>query len=220
MSVRDAKPCGASTRFGTPCRQPGMRPSGRCRMHGGKTPRGISNPNTRTGFYSKDLPTRLLSRYEDLLADDTLLSLRSDIALLGAAIGDELEEIKKAEAEPDLEAFIGMAERIARDWQTWDWTRMDKEMADLIEVAKGRRNRNEAMSTIRSMIRDKAALIAQENKLMADRDSMIPLDQVILVMRAFAGVVRREVRDPDMLRTIEAEFARVVQAADQPKALR
>jgi len=183
-------------------------------MHGGKTPRGISNPNTKTGRYSQDLPTRLLGRYQNLMTDDTLLSLRDDIALLGAAIGEELEEIKRAEAEPDLETLIGMAERIAKDWQGWDWTRMDREMADLIEVAKGRRNRQQVMYNVRSLIRDKAALIDQENKLLADRDSMIPLDQVILLMRAIAGVIRREVRDPDTLRAIEAEFTRVVTVAD------
>ena len=214
MSLRDAKPCGARTRIGTSCGQPGMRPSGRCRMHGGKTPRGISNPNTKTGRYSQDLPTRLLGRYQNLMTDDTLLSLRDDIALLGAAIGEELEEIKRAEAEPDLETLIGMAERIAKDWQGWDWTRTDREMADLIEVAKGRRNRQQVMYNVRSLIRDKAALIDQENKLLADRDSMIPLDQVILLMRAIAGVIRREVRDPDTLRAIEAEFTRVVTVAD------
>jgi hypothetical protein len=220
MSLRDVKPCGARTRFGTPCRQPGMRPSGRCRMHGGRTPRGIANPNTKTGRYSQDLPTRLLGRYENLMTDDTLLSLRSDIALLGAAAGDELAEIKKAEAEPDAEAIIGMAEKIAAEWTGWDWTRMNRECEALVAAARGRQNRQQAMASVRSLIRDKAALIAQENKLLEQRDAMIPLDQVVLVMRALAGVVRREVRDPDTLRSIQAEFARVVQATDQPKMLR
>jgi hypothetical protein len=189
-------------------------------MHGGKTPRGISNPNTKTGRYSADLPTRLLGRYEDLMTDDTLLSLRNDIALLSAAIGDELSEIKKAEAEPDLDALIGATENIANNWMMWDRTRIDRELADLIEVAKGRHNRADAMASIRSLISDKADLIAQENKLMADRDTMIPIDQIMLILRATAGVIRREVRDPQILRNIESELARILVAADEPRPLR
>ena len=34
--LANAKPCGARTRRGTPCKAPAM-PNGRCRMHGGKS---------------------------------------------------------------------------------------------------------------------------------------------------------------------------------------
>lgn len=85
MSLRDVEACGAKTRFGTRWGQPGMRPSGRCRMHGGKTPRGIANPNTKTGRYCQDAPTHLFARYEDLMADGTRLPLRDDIAPATAA---------------------------------------------------------------------------------------------------------------------------------------
>ncbi|MDB5507724.1 MAG: hypothetical protein JWL93_193 [Hyphomicrobiales bacterium] len=38
---RQAPKCGARKRSdGEPCRNPGLEPSGRCRFHGGKTPRG------------------------------------------------------------------------------------------------------------------------------------------------------------------------------------
>ncbi len=218
---REGKPiCNAALKAGGRCQQTRIsKVNFRCRMHSGTVVRGVANPNTRTGRYSTDLPERLVSRYETLMGDDTLLSLRNDIALLGASIGDELAEIKKAESEPDIEAFIGMTEKIVREWKTWDWTRMDREMDALLEVARGRRRREQAMLNVRSLIRDKALLVAQENKLLADRESMIPLDQVILLFRAIAGVVRREVRDVETLRTIEGEFTRIVRAADTPKAL-
>jgi hypothetical protein len=37
--------CGAKTRAGTPCRLPGLWPSGRCRLHGGRS----TGPRTATG---------------------------------------------------------------------------------------------------------------------------------------------------------------------------
>jgi len=41
--------CGARTRNGSQCRSPAM-PNGRCRMHGGSTPKGIRNA-LKHGFY-------------------------------------------------------------------------------------------------------------------------------------------------------------------------
>ncbi len=58
--------CGAKTRAGTPCKNWGMRqwarrpsdtsPSGRCRMHGGKSLSGYSSPALKHGWYSKEFP--------------------------------------------------------------------------------------------------------------------------------------------------------------------
>ena len=45
--------CGAKTRSGALCRQPGMKRNGRCRLHGGKSPgapRGERNGNYRHGL--------------------------------------------------------------------------------------------------------------------------------------------------------------------------
>ena len=69
MAFKDAKSCGASTRSGRRCQQQGMRTNGRCKMHGGKTPTGLANPNTRTGKFSRDMPTRLAARFQEAQQD-------------------------------------------------------------------------------------------------------------------------------------------------------
>ena len=53
--------CGARSRRtgGAPCRNWGMRPTGRCRMHGGASRFGIGSPTHKHGFYSRDLLTRI-----------------------------------------------------------------------------------------------------------------------------------------------------------------
>src|SRR4051812_22336527 len=100
MALSDVKPCGARTRAGHPCRQPGMA-NARCRMHGGKTPRGLASPNLVHGRYSKDLPTRLLTRFEEALTDRELLSLRQDVALLDAMLTSKLSQIRDEQVTPD-----------------------------------------------------------------------------------------------------------------------
>ena len=48
-----SKKCGARTRAGGSCQQPAM-PNGRCRLHGGKTPKGIQNA-LKHGKYTKEV---------------------------------------------------------------------------------------------------------------------------------------------------------------------
>jgi hypothetical protein len=51
--------CGAKTRSGEPCKNAKMHPAGRCRMHGGKSYRGVASPRYVHGRYSKELLARL-----------------------------------------------------------------------------------------------------------------------------------------------------------------
>ena len=210
MSIADVARCGARTRNGAgPCRQPGMAPSGRCRLHGGKSPRGINSPLTRSGRYSRDLPTRIAARYESALTDPELLSVRDDIALLQGSITDLMAEIRDAEARPDLDSILASVELIAAEWQGWDWTKMQGELDKLKESIVGRQSQRQAMTEIRALIKEKAALIAAENKLLLEREQMVSVEQYLLGMRALGAAVRRMVDDPVVLRAIDVEFRRI-----------
>src|SRR5829696_9665580 len=82
--------CGAKTRNGQPCPTPAM-PNGRCRMHGGASPAGLASPRFRHGRYSQHLPTVAAVRYAAAGQDPEPLSLREEIALLDALIGQLLD---------------------------------------------------------------------------------------------------------------------------------
>lgn len=69
--VPEDRQCGAKTRMGTPCRKWGIRPSGRCRNHGGKSFRGIASPRFRHGQYSRDVLGQLLWLFRRELPRDT-----------------------------------------------------------------------------------------------------------------------------------------------------
>jgi len=151
----------------------------------------------------------VLLRYESALADPQLLSVRDDIALLQGAITDVMAELKEAEVQPDLDAILGSVERISRDWQSWDWTKMTSELDGLRELVVGRKSQRTALAEIRSLIREKAQLVQQENRLLADREQMITTEQFMLAMRALGSAVRRLVDDPQTLRSIDGEFRRL-----------
>lgn len=92
--------CGAKTRAGHPCQQRPM-PNGRCRMHGGATPRGVASPHFRHGRYSKALPVRLAAVYAQARTDDDLLAVRDEAALLQVRIGELLTRLAADDVQDD-----------------------------------------------------------------------------------------------------------------------
>src|SRR5215204_7634646 len=99
--------CGAKTRRGTPCQNPAMK-NGRCRMHGGLTPRGTDLPQFKHGRYSKSLPDRIVERYEQPLADEERHDLADEIALAEMKVDDLLSKIDRGESD---ELWIELRDR-------------------------------------------------------------------------------------------------------------
>lgn len=77
--------CGAKTRSGGRCKNLAMYPAGRCRMHGGKSLRGLASPRYKHGRYSKDT-LAMLTRAATAAANAT--DGRSPLAQL---LGDLLD---------------------------------------------------------------------------------------------------------------------------------
>src|SRR5215207_6088014 len=80
------------------CENPSMA-NGRCRMHGGLTPRGTDLPQFVHGRYSKSLPDRMVERYEQALADEERHDLADEIALAEMKVDDLLAGIKHGESD-------------------------------------------------------------------------------------------------------------------------
>ncbi len=94
------KRCGAKTRSGTPCRTFPMA-NGRCRLHGGKSLKGIASPRFKTGKYSKYLPEKVRTHYQETIVDKDLISLRDEIALNDAHLIELLGSMKSGEVSQD-----------------------------------------------------------------------------------------------------------------------
>ena len=199
MALGDARRCSAKRRDGGPCRQAAMM-NGRCRMHGGGPPRGVASPNTTSGRNNRDRPTHPLD-------DLNLLTVRDDIAFLEARIHDVMSE--QAEFTPDLDAALRIIERIASKWHTWNVARMEREIHALKLALVGQRDPRHTMREVRALSRQKAALVALENKLLLDRKRGLPLKHVRFAMIAIWTTIQRTVHDPEVLQKIHAEFDRL-----------
>ena len=163
--------CGAKTkRTGNPCRQPAMR-NGRCRLHGGKTPRGVASANFKHGRFSQ-LPERLAARYKEALADPDLVTNISEIALVTVRLNELFQKIDLQEtgslwtelAELRLGALaankrgdqraqsnlfndiLDLINRGAEDWQTWREIGTEIDRRSRLAESQSRIVRNQAMA--------------------------------------------------------------------------
>ena len=89
--------CGAKTRRGTACKQP-AKINGRCRYHGGLTPKGVMSPHYKHGRYSKYMPKGMLEEYERGLHDPELLVLVDQVALIDSRVTGLLQRLSTRES--------------------------------------------------------------------------------------------------------------------------
>lgn len=92
----EKKTCGANTKAGTgPCRQTIINPqNGRCKVHGGPTPKGTASPQFRSGFYASTLPRGIAAHFAHHDNDPQLLKLRQDIALVTSTLTTFLSRLR------------------------------------------------------------------------------------------------------------------------------
>lgn len=76
----------------------------RCKMHGGKQPRGMEAANWRGRGYSRDLPTQLADRFNTALSDPDLTNLASEIALVDARLGQLFVKLPTGEVKSAWDA--------------------------------------------------------------------------------------------------------------------
>jgi hypothetical protein len=80
--------CGAKTRNGQSCKNAPMQ-NGRCRMHGGTTPKGVDSPQYKTGRYSKYVSQDLQSSIQ-ALDEYPLLDLADELQTQRALLSEYL----------------------------------------------------------------------------------------------------------------------------------
>jgi hypothetical protein len=185
------KICGALRRDKLRCQVKIVSANGRCRMHGGTTPRGVLAGNFRTGIYSQDLPPRLMERFDEAMNDRDLLHHRKDASLISAMISEKLGMLREAEANPDIDQIVDLIEAISSNWRTWDWTRAERELARLKDAIQVKQNTAMLEREVRELIKERTAVVAAENKRLHELDQTLTVEQAMLLMQAVIGVVRR-----------------------------
>lgn len=106
--------CGAMNRAGEPCKRSPM-PNGRCSKHGGMTPAGVASPHFKHGKYSKYLPTRLKTTFDEATKQEpgAMMDHSAEMALYNSRLVELITAL-------DTETAAEQVGKIRRLWQEFN----------------------------------------------------------------------------------------------------
>ena len=176
-------------------------------MHGGATPRGHALPQTKSGRYSKDLPTRLASRFAESEHDPELLSVRADIRLIDTLMADDFDNLETGESA-DAWALMrktvdGMTDAINDE----NYSRVQKALREMRDVIDHRVLHYASVAEIRSKLEQRRKLVETEQKITMAGEQAITVEKAMLFVGAIAGILKTRIHDPNTLTTIQADIA-------------
>lgn len=197
--------CGAPLRKkpGRFCKSTLVMPNGRCRIHGGKSLGGIASPTYKDGRYSKYIPKRLMDAASAAALDPDLLSLREEIGLVYARIGDVLSRVDTGESG-------AMWAKVKSAFASFDNARGNedefKALAALRLSIEAGYSDSLAWGEIGELIEQRRKLVESEQKRLVAMNQMITAERAMLLFGAFAGILRKHVTDPQTLSAISSEL--------------
>lgn len=199
------KACGANLKKGGECKGKGME-NGRCRLHGGLTPKGMASPNFQTGRYSKYLPERLLQRYDEAQADAALIELRGEVSLMDVRLSELLERVDAGDAATWRTALGKAWDEYRRTEGTVDGVKARAAVEGLIERGS---SDSLAWAEIAGLVEQRRKLVESETKRLKDLQQMITAEKAMTLIASLAGIVKAHVTDRDTLAAISADLIRL-----------
>lgn len=189
--------------------------NGRCRLHGGATPRGSVYPQFKDGRYSKALPERLAARYAAAEADPELLNLRSEIALVESLSTDALTSLDTGGA------FTVFAD-LRRDWQQLLRLQANGKTAEagvvLKQIGEGIERGASAGQTLDALTRlidQRRKLVESEQKRLVAMQQILTTEQAMTFVGVVMGAVKAHVTDAKQLSAISRDIERYALQAGQ-----
>jgi hypothetical protein len=165
--------------------------NGRCRMHGGKSPRGVDSPHFKHGRYSKSVPDRLVERYEAVLSDEERHDLRDEIALSEAKVADLLAGMEHGESD---KLWLRLRSMVAKMRAAPKEKRAPilREMLRLI-----RQGGEEALAwkDVQEWVHRKQRAVEADVRVAQVKQEMVGAEEVMALVAGILDVIRRHVED-------------------------
>src|SRR3990167_1230909 len=202
---------------GQQCRQPAKPGSTKCHYHGGASRKGIAASNFKDGRHSKYLPTRMHERYQNALADNDLLNLSEEIAILDARLADVLQTADNGatgELYADLLESVVNMELAIRLQNSASFAMHLREIRQLIEQAA---KDNKAWVEAQSLIQQRRALVESERKRLVQAEQTLQVNEALAFADLLLLSVREVIHDPDQLSAIQLAFNRQIRTKTEQR---
>lgn len=201
--------CGAKTKSGKPCRAPAMA-NGRCRIHGGATPRGHALPQTTHGRYSKHLPTRLAALYAETESDTELLSVRQDIRLIDALILSNFDKLDTGESKQYWDDMLKWILKARVAYKSENYATLEQALDEMEAITDGRRLHYATEQEIRDKVEQRRKLVETEQKISLQGERAISVEQLMLLMSSVLQVITSVVKDSGQRNAIAYQLEKLI----------
>ena len=187
------KLCGAKTKRGTPCKNPGME-NGRCRLHGGLTPRGPESKNWKHGRYSKFIPALMTQDYWAALNDSEINALQDEIALVEARLGGLLMELHAEEGKiSDPERAEKLISEIEQAYIQDDTSVLGLAIEQLRDYLSAEAHAKKTWREIYGLIETRRRLADTERRRITEAQKMITAEQAGALIMALVNIIKENV---------------------------
>lgn len=199
--------CGAKTRSGNPCTNSPVTNRTRCRMHGGASLAGPAHPSYKHGKHSKVLPQRMRADYDRAIADEELMSLRSEIAVIDARINDLLTRADSGESGRLWRQLSAQMQAVdaARNPET-----VEREMTKTRQLIHAGDADGALWDEIREAVLTRERLVRSERKRLVEARLLISVEHAQLAMAMFVDAAKEAVgNDPKIMGKIVDAYTRI-----------
>lgn len=178
--------------------------TGRCKLHGGASLAGREHPGYKHGRRSMTLPRRMLSDFQDALTDETLLSLRGDIALVDSRLTDLLRRVDTGEAGSLWrQARVAMTKfKAARESSSMEPETKRRVMAESLDELESiilRGNSDyKAWDEVLRAVNERRRLIESEHKRAVAMGQMMTADAVLTLIDSINRVIQDTIQDGEL----------------------
>lgn len=189
--------CNATAKStGEQCKNPAVSGSIKCRLHGGKTPRGANSPNFKHGGRSKYIPQRILGIYEELEGDTEYTDLRSNMRLREMFIREKLAMLEDAPDSAELwKQFRKTLDDFKKAWANENLGMANEALSKLDIIIDERMVYFETQKEIRADLaeqrKDSTAIAAIEYK----GENAVTMTEVLTFVGAVLNLVTAHVND-------------------------
>lgn len=205
----DGKPiCGAKKRNKDEiCKKSPSVGRNRCKLHGGASPRGTLSKKFKDGRYSRDMPTRLATRYAEALKDPELLSLRDEIAMMQARISEQLTRLDQGESGALWKLLRNKYEEATGAVRASDQASFTQIFAEIGRIINRGHNDFRSWEELSRNSDQLRKLTESENKRLLATQQMMTAEQAMMMLAFVVSVIRKHVHEKEKLAAISAEIS-------------
>lgn len=195
---------------GERCKKPAEPGYNVCRLHGGKTPRGMASPHWKGKGISMALPKRMLQRFQEAMEDDELLSTRSGIALLAARLDDLLKRVDTGESGQLWDRLKASKRELMSAHRRKDKEAESEALNAMLATIDAGHSDYAAWREIGSVLQQYRKLSESEQKRLTALDQMVKVEDMNLFVYKIMDSLRTHVTDRAILQAITSDLNAVL----------